>query len=82
MPNDNSASDDKEATTVEPPTRQQIDLVFATIVHTIANETNGPLGEPTAELIVTIWRTVRELADENNLTGEHVDVEKIAEEWL
>ena len=80
------ANDDKNADTkegvdpVEPPTVEQIDLIFSNLVRR-SDATTLDGGVSTIPLLVTVWRTVRELSEKFGETDRE-EIEEAKERYL
>jgi len=82
MPADNSPSGDKEGTDTDEPTREQIDLLFATLIDGMDRHSSGMKSEAMIEMVGAIWNSARKLEESGDYAPESGTVDEIAEEWL
>lgn len=67
---------------IEPPTPEQIDLIFAYLLDSADEVASGPMSEPVLEMVANLWDSTRELAETDAFRQSDPEVARLKEEWL
>jgi len=71
-----------DAPTVEAPSKEQIDAVFASAIEAVDGEVENWINDHIISIIATQWYMVDQLRQEANLTVDSDRVEELREEHL
>ena len=71
-----------DAPTVEAPSREQVDVVFASAIEAVDGVVDDWMSDPVVSIMVSFWDTVDQLRESGALTVDSETIEDLREEHL
>jgi hypothetical protein len=71
-----------DAPTVEAPSRDQVDVVFASAIEAVDGVVDDWMSDPVVSIMVSFWDTVDQLRESGALTVDSETIEDLREEHL